>query len=515
MESSPSFLEFCGIIDVELTDAQRVLCSVAFDNLQPADLSPQDRGLASQLFGPVDHIPESARAVLAVVCGARSGKSYVLGGLYSLWRAFTADLSTLAPGEQATALIVAPDIRLSRQTVRYALGAAKSEPSIARLIESDSADGFTLRRRDGALVSVECLPATRGGSAVRGRSLVSAVLDECAFFKDESASVNDADIFRAVAPRVIPGGLVIIASTPWAETGLLFTEFSENFGDPKSSLAATAPTSIMRPDARTATMIARERSRDPDNCAREFDAKFLTGGSGLFFPPAILAGLIDHDLEVAYTLTGRARGIVAGDFGLVRDCSAFVALHVDGSTISVAEVLELRPTKGKPLKLSEVVSAACEFAERHGTKELFVDHHSLEPAREHLPKGFRLSPCDPSQDSKIRRYEATRALLGEGRITCPGSLSRIAGQLGEVIARPTAGGGLTISSPRRGGTHGDLCSAFVLGASLASNAGHDPKLFRLANQRLGAAPRGFEPPLFPTDLGLGSRWTDHNGRGFG
>ena len=70
--------------------------------------------------------------------------------------------------------------------------------------------------------TLEALPATRGGSALRGRSLVGAVLDEAAFFRDEDYSVNDAEIYRAVAPRILPEGQTIIASTPWAEgVGLL------------------------------------------------------------------------------------------------------------------------------------------------------------------------------------------------------------------------------------------------------------------------------------------------------
>ena len=118
-------------------------------------------------------------------------------------------------------------------------------------------------------MSVECLPATRGGSALRGRSLVSAVLDECAFFRDEQFAVNDTDLFKATAPRVLPGGLVVIASTPWAETGLLFDEFSRNYGAPVTALACHAPTTLMRSDdPRILSMVAREVERDPITAER-------------------------------------------------------------------------------------------------------------------------------------------------------------------------------------------------------------------------------------------------------
>src|SRR5262249_30644541 len=126
-------------------------------------------------------------------------------------------------------------------------------------------------------------------------SLVGAVMDESAFFRDEDHSVNDAEIFHAVAPRVMPEGQVILASTPWAQgIGLLYDLFSANHGAPRTAVAAHAPTLLLRNDARTAAMVERERERDPDNAAREFDAKFMSSGAGLFFDPSAVDAAVDR-----------------------------------------------------------------------------------------------------------------------------------------------------------------------------------------------------------------------------
>src|SRR5262249_41632876 len=146
---------------------------------------------------------------------------------------------------------------------------------------------------DGALVSIECLPATRGGSALRGRTLVSAVLDEAAFFRSDDYQVNDQEIFRAVAPRVLPGGIGHVGSTPRTEGGPLHEEFSRNFADPKTAIAAHAPTLLMNPAKRLE--VERERERDPENARREFDAEFLPRGAGAFFDPVALKQAVDPD----------------------------------------------------------------------------------------------------------------------------------------------------------------------------------------------------------------------------
>jgi hypothetical protein len=292
------YTTFVRRLGVQLTPAQFVLTTVAYDGVDPIDLPPKQREIARSLFGAVDRIPQEARSVLVAVCGARAGKSYVLCALRLLHLAMTVSLDPLAYGEAAVGLIVAPDMRLGRQTLRFAWGAAKKSPEIAQLVQSDSADSFTIDR-DGRAVRLEVLPATRGGSAVRGRSLAGAVLDECAFFRDENYTVNDAEIFRAVAPRILNGGQLIVASTPWAEGGLLYELFRDNHGDPDTALAVHAPTLVMRDDRATIALVHREQRRDPDNAAREFGAEFMTTGSGLFLDGAAVDRAVDETLICA------------------------------------------------------------------------------------------------------------------------------------------------------------------------------------------------------------------------
>lgn len=463
----PFFVDFVDALAVELTPAQRVLALVAFDGLEPHQLEPSDRAIAAKLFGPIDTIAPQARGVLVIVKGARVGGTYVFAALYSLWRAATADLSRLAPGEQASALIVAPDLRLARQALRYVQGAL-AEHRWLGTVTSKTEDTIVLQRaEDGREVRIEVLPATRGGSALRGRSLVSAVLSEAAFFRDESAVVNDVDCFKAVAPRVMPGGMVVLESTPWIEAGLVFDEFTRNFATPKTAIAAHAPTELMRPDEHTRSLVARERDRDPDNAEREFDAQFIGGGSGLFFGPELLTPALDRDLTLA--TMPRAPAVVGGDLGLVKDASAFTAVRKTPAMLYVAGLLEIRPKKGAPLKLSRVVQQGCEFAARHGQHVIRVDHHELVAAREHLPAGFRLKACRGGSEAKEDRYVRTRKAFREGRIRIPAQFQKLVTQLGLVIAKPKPGGGTQIVLPRRAGTHLDLAAAFVLAVDGATS----------------------------------------------
>jgi hypothetical protein len=516
MSPVSGFVDFCErVLRVRLTSGQRVAALVAVDNVDPDDLTGVDRDLARKLFGDVDKVPSRARGVVLLLKGARVGGSYIFGGLYSLWRALTANLSSLAPGEQATALVVAPDTRLGRQVLRYALGAAKVVPTIAQLIESESSDSFTIRRPDGQRVAIEVLPATRGGSALRGRSLVSSVLTEAAFFRDEGAVVNDQELFRACAPRVLAGGLVIIETTAWAEAGLAYDLFRVNFGAPSACLVCWAPTLLMRPDRQTAALVARETERDPENARREFGAEFMAYGSGLFFDGGAIDRALAAGAEVRVNAPSSGHVAIGGDLGLVRDASGFVAVHA-GDFFDIAEIFELRPQRAQPLKLSRVCAEACEFAGRHGARLIHVDHHVLQPALEHMPEGFSLEPVEGGQDAKVERYTTVRNLLNEGRIRIPRAYTRLANQLREVLAKPMPGGGLSISLPRRAGVHGDVGASFVIGVhAAATGGGTDYARMRAINDRLngGADFNPYEPPL--PGRHRGTRFSNDRSRGFG
>lgn len=291
------------VLKVSRTLQQRVLFKVGIDHVDPCTLPDDERSVARDLFGEVDTIPASARGTFALLKGARVGGT-LAGGEMLLWAALTVDLSGLAAGEQAFSVAVAPDMKLANQPLRYALGAAKAAPDIARLIKSESADGFTLRRHDGRLVSIERLAASRGGTGLRGRTLAACLMDESSFFYDaDSGVVNDAELERAVSPRIVPGGKLMITSTAWMRSGLLWDLVQKNHGDPKTCVAAIAPTLFLRPnDQKVASEVAKKRESDPENAAREFDCVPFGGGAAAFIDATAIDRMVSDSLPIGGAL---------------------------------------------------------------------------------------------------------------------------------------------------------------------------------------------------------------------
>lgn len=497
--------------EVRLTAAQWVLVRVCFDDADPENLTEADQAIALELFGDVRRFPPGSRHVLALLKGARIGGSW-LASLFVLYLGLTCRLSGLAAGEVAFGIIVCPDMRLAAQAFRYVAGAIDSTPTIARLVVSRTTDSITLRRPDGHLITIECLPASRGGAATRGRTLFAALLDEASFFRDaDSGQVNDLEVYRSIVVRVLPGGKVLVVSTAWLESGLLHELIHTNHGHPVTAVACLAPTLTMRDDERIRTIVEEERQRDPDNAAREFDCQPLGGGAASYFDgSAINASLTDGPINLA-PQPGSVVG-AAADFGFVSDSSALCIVQLVASFYRLSELIELRPEKGAPLQPSAVVTEFALACKRYGVRKPAADGHYREAIREHLSAAkLELRPLPEGQNGKIEQYSQVRALLHEGRCRIGRDAKKLITQLREVVAKPTPGGGLSITSPRKKTGHGDLASAYV--GAVWSAAHHGTRDARVSQNLQNMLERGrrlrASGAFLPRDMSNANpAWTD-------
>jgi hypothetical protein len=454
---------------LELTLAQWVLIRVVFDRVDPVDLATdEERDIAVVMFGKVERVSAQARHTVAMLKGARVGGTW-LWSLYLLYRALTADLSRLAPGEKAFAPIVCERKELGEQSINYIKGALVVA-GLRHLQQNDAVESVKIRRHDGLDVTIKVYAAARGGAAVRGKSFVGALLDEACFFRaKDSGVVNDLEIYRAVSPRVMAGGMLGIVSTAWAEEGLLWDLVLQNLGRPgeelvakhETALACITPTELLRNDDKIKADIAIARNADPESAAREFDCIPLSTNTSRFFGEPELRAAVIKDLSLEI-LPERGQSVGIGlDTGLVRDSSSVVAVHLDDDGIyTVAAVEERKPTAQKPLKLSEVCAAYLEVMTRQNAWEAVADQHEFEASKEYL-ESIELIPAPGGQSGKQESYTLVRNLLRERRIHIPACHEKLLKQLREVTCKPIDGGNLKIWSPRNKGGHGDIVSSLV------------------------------------------------------
>jgi hypothetical protein len=465
-----TFVQFCDVIGFALTPGQLVLAKVIFDGVEPRDLNGAERELASKIFGDAEVIPSLARAVALAVCGGRSGKTR-LSAVYTAWRMVTADVSMLAPGERAVALIVAPDLKLGRQNLSFVIGVLKSVQLFEKWIVAETADSITIKRPDSAVIACEVLAATRGGSAVRGRSLICATLEELAFFRDDTAIVNDEEIYRAVAPRVMDGGLLLGITTAWAQVGLAWSLWRDNFGKPETCIVAHAPTLLMNPAK--AAEVEREYKRNPVNADREFGAVFAASDEALLTPGDVDA-LVDTGV-VARLPSKQADGfpvkyVIGLDVGLRHDRSAVIVghhakSHADPSRdpIVIDHVEHITPAQhGGRISLDTVEAAVIKLSQRYNRAVVHHDSHLADALAPRLKaKGVKCVEVKMASGVQAERASllVQRARTGLLRLVDHEALIE---ELKGLRLTRHSGGRVTIAAEKKKTAHDDLADALLL-----------------------------------------------------
>ncbi len=151
---------------------------------------------------------------------------------------------------------------------------------------------------------------------------------------------------------------------------------------------------------------------------------------------------------------------VGVDLAFRGDSSALAIVHTRAGVRWVAELLELRPEKGVPLKPSEVCRRFAERAKAHGASYVTADAHYQETVTEFLTEAGLIYV--PAPFKPIDAYIRTRMLLRQGLVKLPNH-PRLSSQMREVQGRPQSGGGMSVINPRsKSGGHSDLLSALVL-----------------------------------------------------
>lgn len=455
---APSFLDFCATLSppLVLERGQIVAAKVAFDGVQPCDLVGEEREIAREMFGGLDTIAPDLLDVLVFVFGARGGKTR-MGAARLLYLALFADLSELAPGQEGKCWVIAPELDLASESMNYIKGALEADPELCPLLVNPPKAGvkferLVIQRVDGRLVAFEAKAAKRMGVTERGRTLIGVLLDEAAFFLDESYKVNDVEIFNAVQPRMyLPVGQLMIFSTPWAESGLLYDLYKANHpavkGRPSSALAALASTPTMRTNPGILRQVAKaleiDKQRGTTNAQREFFCKFLSVSAVAFFAPEDLNAAIARPDELPSAPPPGAQVGAGGDVGLVKNASAIaIAMRVDNNLL--APVLEeMHPDRGLALKPSEVWAMFSKTLRSWSVPFIALDQAERESAREDLDKaGLTVISAASTMECMLELRQALR----ERRLKMVDD-ALVREQLRSIRIRPRPGGGESLVLP--------------------------------------------------------------------
>jgi hypothetical protein len=206
---------------------------------------------------------------LVVVVSRRAGKGRI-GAALAVYEAVLVDHSAkLSPGETGVVAIVSPTLDQSRIMLNYVLGFLEASPVLAP--EIGVVTDSEVRLRNGNVI----VTLASDYRSSRGRTLLTAVLDEASFLRDELSRASDVECARALLPGLMTtGGQLIVLSSPYRRAGLLFQRHRDHYGrDSADCLVVTGPSSTFNPTLDVAE-IERAREADPEAARSEWFGEF-------------------------------------------------------------------------------------------------------------------------------------------------------------------------------------------------------------------------------------------------
>ena len=400
---------------------------------------------------------QQAARELWLAVGRRGGKSRVSAAvvvylaLFKVWR--------LAAGEVGTVMVLANDRAQARVAFRYVKGLLESHPVLAREVVNVTTDTITLAN------GIEITIGTADNAAVRGRTIVAAILDEFAFWPYEQAT----EVLRALRPGMAtqPDAMLIVISTVYAAAGPFYEARKRYFGvDDPHVLYAVATSQQMNPTL-SDRFIAGEMERDPVGNAAEYLGVERTDVSGFLDAPLVDGNTRSEPRELPRmpnTATGghivyHAAIDVSGGRS---DAAACAVAHREGQRVIVDGCWRI-PAPHDP---AHVAKQFAEDLARYGLTHAVADQYGAELSRVlYAEAGLSLVSAVATRSDA---YLKLLPLLTTGRIELPPE-PRLRSELLGLERRTGRNGKDTVD--HRPGAHDDLANAVALAAWAASRGG--------------------------------------------
>lgn len=326
----------------------------------------------ARIFAAVagERAPPSQRVrELWAIVGRRSAKSR-MAALIAVYVACF-QKHKLAPGERGLVLVLAATTDQAKVCFDYALGFLQASDILRQQI--DSTTTTEIRLKNGIIIGVHA----NSFRSIRGRSLVCAIFDEIAFWRDEETANPDKEVYTATLPSLLTtNGMLIAISSAYRKAGLLYQKHRDYFGkDDPNILVVKGATSVFNQTINE-DAIAALRAADPLGASAEWDSTFRSDLAGFLDDP-----VIDHSINYArprelpprsginyVAFTDPSGGSTAGD------AYSLVVMHKEGERY-ITDVVRGRTGPFDPVEVTKDYANLCR---EYRIRQITGDNYSKE-----------------------------------------------------------------------------------------------------------------------------------------
>ena len=358
----------------------------------------------------------------------------------------------MRPGERAYVLCLAVDKSQAAIAFRYIAGYFEHIPALAAMVTNVGPS--TIDLANGVTIEV----IVNSYRAVRGRSILAAIFDEAAFWRDENFASPDIEVYNAVRPGLarVPGSMLLIISSVHKRSGLLYQKIKACHGkDDQACLAVMGSTRQFNPSF-PQHIIDKALEDDPERFGAEYMCRWRDDLS-TFIDRLLLEAAVDKGVVVRPPAAG-VHYIAACDASGGRNDSFTAAIahrERDGQI-----VLDVSFERRAPFNPSQVVDEIGNLMKEYCCHQITGDNYGAQWTVEAFSKaGVRYIKSDHDRSAV---YMNTLPIFTSGRarlLDNPKLISQFAS-----LERRTFSTGRERIDPGPG--HDDLCNSAAIALSL-------------------------------------------------
>jgi hypothetical protein len=422
-----------------------------------------------KLFSECTGLSEAPREMIResfVVCGRRSGKSFISAVTAVYLATFRDWVPWLCAGERGMIFIIAVDKAQAGIIKHYVSGLFHGSRILRAMIEKETREEIQLKNR--VSISVK----TCSFRTLRGYTVLCAILEEIAFWRSEESANPDREVLAAIRPSLatVPESLLIGISTPYSRSGVLWEQFKSSFGQPGKALIWKAPSKTMNPTL-SSSMITAALAEDPAAARAEWEAEWREDVSAFIPSEVVEACIVPGRFELPRLKDVPYFGFLDPSGGR-QDAFTLAIAHKEKSGKVVLDVLrERRP----PFKPQAVVEEFSGVLRTYGIRSAGSDRYAGEWVTEAF--GTCGITIENAELSASELYLELLPVISNGSVELLDS-KRLAGQLAGLERRARAGGkDLVTHYP---GGHDDLANAVAGAVARATDEAKNNYFFALS-----------------------------------
>jgi hypothetical protein len=385
---------------------------------------------------------------LWIIAGRRGGKDSIASLVVAHAAALFEHGDRLRPGERALCMALACDRDQAKIVLNYTRSYFTDIPPLHVMVTRETANGFELDN------GVDIAIGTNNFRSVRGRPILCAVLDECAFYQSENSASPDEETYRAIVPGMatLPSAMLIGISTPYKRSGLLYKKHRAHFGQDGDVLVIQAPSILLNPTL-DRSIIDQAMEDDPEAARAEWLAEFRSDLESYISPEAVDSCVAAGCHELPYQVDHHYAGAVDAAGGSGLDSFTMAIGHLEDGRGILDVVREVRP----PFSPESAVAEFATLFKAYGVRNVVADKWGAGFVTESFSK-YGVT-CEQSAKPKSDIYRELLPALNSGRIQLLDN-RKLVTQLCNLERRTARGGRDSIDHSHGG--HDDIANAAAL-----------------------------------------------------